>query len=68
MAKTTEEAQEMIEAAKRNGKKLTIGYQNRFRPDSQYLHKATERGDLGIFILGKHMLFVVEQCRLGVSS
>lgn len=30
MAKTTEEAQEMIEAAKRNGKKLTIGYQNRF--------------------------------------
>ena len=53
MAKTTEEAQEMIEAAKRNGKKLTIGYQNRFRPDSQYLHKATERGDLGDIYFGK---------------
>ncbi|MBN4909344.1 Gfo/Idh/MocA family oxidoreductase [Staphylococcus sp. EG-SA-13] len=53
MAKTTEEAQEMIEAAKRNGKKLTIGYQNRFRADSQYLHKATERGDLGDIYFGK---------------
>ncbi|OOV74744.1 MULTISPECIES: Gfo/Idh/MocA family protein [Mammaliicoccus] len=53
MAKTTEEAKEMIEAAKRNGKKLTIGYQNRFRPDSQYLRKATQRGDLGDIYYGK---------------
>lgn len=37
MAKTTEEARAMIEAMKRTGKKLTIGYQNRFRKDSQYL-------------------------------
>lgn len=36
MAKTTEDAQAMIDAAKRNNKKLTIGYQNRFRADSQY--------------------------------
>ncbi|OIJ22269.1 oxidoreductase [Anaerobacillus alkalidiazotrophicus] len=47
MAKTAEEARKMIEAAKRTGKKLTIGYQNRFRPDSQYLHKVTSSGDLG---------------------
>ncbi|MBL0847993.1 Gfo/Idh/MocA family oxidoreductase [Mammaliicoccus fleurettii] len=53
MAKTTEESKEMIEAAKRNGKKLTIGYQNRFRPDSQYLRKATQRGDLGDIYYGK---------------
>ncbi|WP_323703777.1 Gfo/Idh/MocA family oxidoreductase [Mammaliicoccus sp. Dog046] len=53
MAKTTEEAQAMIEAAERNNKKLTIGYQNRFRPDSQYLHKATQRGDLGDIYYGK---------------
>ena len=53
MAKTTEEAQEMIEAAKRTGKKLTIGYQNRFRPDSQYLRQATQRGDLGDIYYGK---------------
>lgn len=47
MAKTYADAQRMLETAKRTGKKLTIGYQNRFRPDSQYLHKACERGDLG---------------------
>ncbi|MDM8098817.1 Gfo/Idh/MocA family protein [Oceanobacillus oncorhynchi] len=47
MAKTTEEAKKMVEAAERTGKKLTIGYNNRFRPDSQHLHKLCERGDLG---------------------
>lgn len=47
MAKTTAEARTMIEASERTGKKLTIGYQNRFRPDSQYLKKASENGDLG---------------------
>ena len=34
MAINTAEAQKMIDAAKRTGKKLTIGYQNRFRPES----------------------------------
>lgn len=47
MAKTSVEAYLMLEAAKRSGKKLTIGYNNRFRQDSQYLHKVCERGDLG---------------------
>ncbi len=47
MAKTSQEALAMIEAAKRTGKKLTIGYQNRFRPDSLYLHRACANGDLG---------------------
>ncbi|RXT15362.1 Gfo/Idh/MocA family protein [Ammoniphilus sp. CFH 90114] len=47
MAKTTEEARRMVDAAKRSGKKLTVGYQNRFRSDSQYLHKVCARGDLG---------------------
>ncbi|MGM0837685.1 MAG: Gfo/Idh/MocA family protein [Bacillota bacterium] len=47
MAKTSAEARLMLEAAKRSGKKLTIGYNNRFRPDSQYLYKVCERGDLG---------------------
>lgn len=53
MAKTTEEAQAMVDAAKRNNKKLTIGYQNRFRADSQYLRKVTQRGDLGEIYYGK---------------
>lgn len=47
MAKTYADAKAMLEAHKRTGKKLTIGYQNRFRPDSQYMKKACERGDLG---------------------
>ncbi|WP_042222663.1 Gfo/Idh/MocA family protein [Oceanobacillus manasiensis] len=47
MAKTSAEAQKMVEAAKRTGRKLTIGYNNRFRPDSQYLHKLSSQGDLG---------------------
>ncbi len=47
MAINTEEARKMVDAAKRTGKKLTIGYQNRFRPDSMYLKKCIEAGDLG---------------------
>lgn len=47
MAKSTEEALAMIEASKRTGKKLTIGYQNRFRQDSQYLHQVCELEQLG---------------------
>jgi len=47
MAKNTAEAKKMLEAARRTGKKLTIGYQNRFRPDSLYLKKCCENGDLG---------------------
>lgn len=47
MAKTAEEARKMLETSKRTGKKLTIGYQNRYRPDSLYLHKLCENGELG---------------------
>jgi len=47
MAKTAADARRMVEAAKRTGKKLTIGYNNRFRPDSLYLKKVVEEGDLG---------------------
>ncbi|MCL1807262.1 MAG: Gfo/Idh/MocA family oxidoreductase [Oscillospiraceae bacterium] len=41
------EAQKMAEAAKRSGKLLTIGYQNRYRPDTQYLKKECAAGVLG---------------------
>ena len=40
MAATTEDAQLMIDAWKKSGKKFTIGYQNRFRKDTQTLFKA----------------------------
>lgn len=53
MAKTAADARRMVEAAKRTGKKLTIGYQNRFRSDSQYLQKACRRGDLGEIYFSK---------------
>lgn len=53
MAKTAADARRMVEAAKRTGKKLTIGYQNRFRPDSQYLYQACRRGDLGEIYFAK---------------
>lgn len=47
MAATTEDAQRMMDAWKKSGKKFTIGYQNRFRPEVQALHKACEKGELG---------------------
>src|SRR5579871_3153241 len=47
MAKTAQDARLMVEAAKKSGKKLTIGYQSRHRADSQYLYQAVRRGDLG---------------------
>lgn len=53
MAKTAADARRMVEAAKKTGKKLTIGYQNRFRPDSLYMHSACERGDLGEIYFAK---------------
>lgn len=53
MAKTSAEAIKMVEAAKRTGKKLTIGYQNRCRPDSLHLKKIIERGDLGDIYFAK---------------
>lgn len=53
MAKTAAEARAMVEAAKRCGKVLTIGYQNRMRPDSLHLKKAVERGDLGEIYFAK---------------
>ena len=44
MAKTFAEAQEMVRTAKETGRILTIGYQNRYRGDSQYLKKACTNG------------------------
>jgi predicted dehydrogenase len=53
MAKTAVEARAMVAAAQKSGKKLTIGYQNRFRNDSQYLQAVCRRGDLGEIYLAK---------------
>jgi predicted dehydrogenase len=53
MAKDVAGARAMCEAAERTGKQLTIGYQSRFREDSQYLKKACVRGDLGEIYFAK---------------
>jgi len=57
MAKTADGARAMVAAAKRTGKKLTIGYQNRYRTDSQYLKHYCEQGGLGdIYFAKAHAL------------
>ena len=57
MAKTAKEARAMVEASKRTGKLLTIGYQTRFFAPSQYIKKTVERGDLGeIYFAKAHAL------------
>lgn len=53
MAKTAADALKMVEAAKRTGKKLTIGYQNRYRDDSQYLKTLCSEGELGDIYFAK---------------
>ena len=47
MAASSADAKKMLDATKRTGKKLTIGYQNRFRRDMQLLYKMCREGDLG---------------------
>ena len=47
MAVSAAEAQKMVDAARKTGKKLTIGYQGRHRPDSQFLKAEADAGNLG---------------------
>lgn len=47
MAKTAADARRMLEAAKRTGMKLSIGYQNRFRSDASFLNDACRKDELG---------------------
>ena len=47
MAKTAADAQRMYDAAKATGKKLTIGYQHRQKPESIFAKKVIDSGDLG---------------------
>ena len=47
MAKTAEDARRMVQAAKETGKKRTIGYQHRHKPESRFLKSVIKRGDLG---------------------
>ena len=53
MAINSAEALKMVEAAKRTGKKLTIGYQSRYRADSQYIKAEAEEGAFGDIYFAK---------------
>lgn len=53
MAINSKEAMKMLEAAKRTGKKLSVGYQNRFCSEALYLKEVCERGDLGEIYFAK---------------
>ena len=47
MAKDVAGAEAMLAASKKTGKLLTIGYQSRYAPESEYLKKICEAGELG---------------------
>ena len=47
MAKTAEDAKRMYEAVRATGKKLTIGYQHRHKPQSVYAKQYIDSGALG---------------------
>lgn len=47
MAASSADAQRMLDAWRESGKKFTVGYQNRFRPEVKALKKACEKGELG---------------------
>jgi predicted dehydrogenase len=53
MAHNSSDAQKMMDAWKKSGKKFTIGYQNRFRDDTTTLHASCEAGELGEVYFGK---------------
>ncbi|EXX87271.1 oxidoreductase [Paenibacillus darwinianus] len=53
MAKTAADARRMLEAAERTGRKLAIGYQNRYRPDTRYLKDACANDELGEIYFAK---------------
>ena len=53
MAHCTSDAQKMLDAWKKSGKKFTVGYQNRFRDDTTTLHASCENGELGDIYFAK---------------
>lgn len=53
MAATVADAEKMVAAWKKSGKKFTVGYQNRFRDDTIALHKSVEKNELGDIYFAK---------------
>ncbi|MCC7147260.1 MAG: Gfo/Idh/MocA family oxidoreductase [Phycisphaeraceae bacterium] len=53
MAMNAKEAQAMINAAKKNRKKLVIGFQYRYSPKTTYIKNAVEEGQFGKILYGR---------------
>lgn len=53
LAHCSSDAEKMVEAWKKSGKKFTIGYQNRFREEVLALHKSCENDELGDIYFAK---------------
>ncbi len=53
MAATSADALKMVAAAEKSGKKFTVGYQNRLRPEIQTLKSACRAGELGEIYFAK---------------
>ena len=47
LARNAEEAKKIVNAANRSGKKLMVGYNQRFREDTQFIRKMIKAGDVG---------------------
>ncbi len=47
MAMTPRECQRMIDAARKNGRKLAVGFQYRFHPSTRFLAAARDEGEFG---------------------
>jgi predicted dehydrogenase len=55
MAINSKEARRMYETSVRTGKKLTVSYQNRYKPESMALKKMIQTGELGDIYVSKAM-------------
>ncbi len=53
MATRAADARRMIDASKKAGKKLTVGFQWRWRPEAMYIKTLCERGELGDIYFAK---------------
>ena len=53
MAHNTDAARQMLDAWRKSGKKFTIAYQNRFRPEVQTLYRSCRNGELGEIYFAK---------------
>ena len=53
LAMNAREGQKMLDAARKNRKKLVIGFQHRYEPRTQFIMKAVDNGELGKILYGR---------------